>query len=331
MIRWCGLVACLLACNVWAESEVADKRASLARAPELTDAADYFALNGPVIDRVTTRDTDKFERDIWRIGTMLHYESRHEYMAVGVSRDDFRQGQWSATVDSLVMAGRRTDRRTAEGVTGRLALTTNTRKPEWHGEGVWNIRFGERTGMELIGSRDAVETKAALQQGILSNFVALSLDHALSERLTAIAMPTYQHYSDGNVQRGWRGWLIYSLLPDYGVSVEIKARAYDSSGDSQGRYFNPDHYQRQEAGLRFRHAVGDWRILASAGAGREWINRDIEKPTASFSLTAQRSFANNISVGAQFSYYRAANSGTDVDSTDQYAWRMGRVYVAIPY
>lgn len=336
MIRQCLIVifACLLAGQSWAETEIIDiseKRPEATQTPDLIDYSEYFAASGPIIDRVATRDTDEFKRDITRAGMMVHYASPYEFIALGVSRNEFRQGHWSADVTSLLVAGRNLNRRTAEGVTGRLAVTTNTDKIAWHGEGTWNIRFTEHTGVELIGSRDAVETVGALKEGILSNFMAVSVDHALTDRLTVIGMPTYQRFTDGNTRRGLRGWLIYSLVPDWGLGVEIKAQGYEGIGNSRGLYFSPENYERLEAGLRLRRAIGNWRVIASADAGQERINHEIEKPTRTFALTMQQSFSNNVTAGIQFSYFQASNSGTDINSSDEYAWRMGRAYVAIPF
>jgi hypothetical protein len=328
----CFVVALgLLTNGVFAEPVQVDNRASESQAPDLFDDGEMFQLHGPIIDRVATRDTDKFKRDILRAGMMVHYASPYEFLAVGASRNVFRQGNWSGAVNSLVLAGRDVNRRTAEGVVGRLALTTNTEKINWHGEASWNHRFTERTGMELVGSRDAVETIGALAEGIVYNFVGLSVDHALTDRLTMIGMPTYQRFNDGNSRRGWRGWLIYSLVPDWGLGAEIKAQAYDSTGSSHGLYFNPENYERREIGLRLRRAIGGWRLIASLAAGQERIDREIEKPTRTMTMTMQKTFTSDVTAGLQFSYYQASSSGTDIASSDDYAWRMGRAFVAVAF
>lgn len=327
------LLAALSAEHGRADSVVGipDKRAEAAQTPDLIDDTNYFGAGGPIIDRVATRDTDNFKRDITRVGMILDYTSPYEFFAIGATNDVFRQGGWSAEVTSLLAAYRNISRRTAEGVTGRVAATTNTKKIEWHGEGTWNVRFNESTGMELVASRDAVETVGALREGIISSFLGVSVDHAVTNRFTVIGMPTYRRFNDGNTQHGARGWLIYSLIPDWGLGAEVKAQAYDSTGDSRGLYFSPENYERREVGLRLRRAIGNWRVFVSATAGQERINRDIEKPTRAFVMRAQKTFDNTVTVGAQFSYFQASNSGTDINSSDDYAWRMGRIYMAIPF
>jgi hypothetical protein len=313
-----------------ARHEAGEQRPSSTPVPPLDEKAEYFAIDGPIVDRVATRDSDQFKRDITRIGMMVHYASPFEFVTVGVSRDEFRQGDWSASVDSVILAGRKLNRRTGEGFTARIGATTNTDHVNWHGEGTWNIRFSEQTGIELIGNRDAVETPKGLEQRILSNFVAVSLDHALTDRLTVIAMPTYRQFTDDNTQRGGRAWLIYGLLPSYGLSVELKAQAYESTGDSQGIYFSPDFYERAEIGMRLRHAIGHWRVFASAHVGKEIINHEIDKPTSAFAFNTQRSFDNKLTIGLQFSYYRTASTATSIEDVGAYSWRMGRIFVMFP-
>jgi hypothetical protein len=325
------LALAMLAGSAWAEVDIAERRPTETSAADIFDNPENFAVHGVIADRIATRDSDSFKRDILRFGVMLHYASPYEFVAVGASRNDFRQDRFSGGVNSIVLAARKTNRRTAEGFTGRLAVTTNTEKTDWHGEATWNHKFTEQTGIEVVASRDAVETIGALREGILSNFVGVSIAHDFSDRFTAIAMPTYQRFTDGNVHRGGRGWLIYNLFPAWGIGTELKAQTYDGTGGSNGLYFSPDDYERAEAGLRIRQSFNGWRIIGGASAGRERINREIEKPTRTARLVMQKSFNNNLTAGLQFSYFQASNSGTDISSNDEYSWRMSRIFIAVPF
>lgn len=325
------LALAILSGSARAEVDIAERRPTDTSATDIFDDPENFAARGVVIDRTATRDSDGFKRDIYRFGVMLHYASPYEFVAVGASRNEFRQDKFSGGVNSLVVAARKTNRLTAEGLTGRLAITTNTEKTNWHGEVTWNHKFTEQTGIEVVASRDAVETVGALREGVLSNFAGVSIAHDLSDRFTVIAMPTYQRFTDGNVHRGGRGWMIYNLFPAWGIGAEIKAQTYESTGDSNGLYFSPDNYARAEAGLRIRQSFNGWRIIGAASTGRERINREIEKPTKTARLIMQKSFSNDLTAGLQFSYFQASNSGTDISSTDAYSWRMSRLFIVVPF
>lgn len=329
MKRFAVLCLGLYGAAGWASEQVVELRKD--QNLMLTSAEDTrdFGLDGPALDLAASRDSEGFKRNTLRVGAMVQYASPYDFIALGASRNEFSQAGWARGVNSLVLSGRNVNRRTAEGYVGRFALTTNTDKIQWHGTLAWNKRFDEKAGMELIFNRDAVETRAALEQGTLVNLYAASFDYALNDRWTAIAMPTYRDFTDGNDQKGGRGWLIYGLLPEQGLSAELKGQFYDSARISPD-YFSPDTYRRAELGLRLRRAIGDWRVFAEAAYGREFINNDIEQPTTVVNFTGQRSFSNQLSVGVQLSYYRAAANGAGVNAADDYHWSMVRAYMTIP-
>ena len=323
-------VLVLSATCVQSAADITEQRPNTIRTPTHWDHPDHLG-EGFVADFVATRDTDHFERNIVRLGAMVRYESIYDFVAIGASRNEFRQGSWSHHVNSLVGAIRKVDRATAEGITARLAVAVSGDTPKLHGEGTWNIRFTERTGIELVGNRDAVESRQAIEHGIMSNFVGVSLDHALTDRVTVIGMPTYRSLSDGNDQKGVRAWLIYALLPEQGLSAQLKYRGYESSKRSS-TYFSPDRYERAEIGLRLRRAFGDWRVFATADYGKERVDgTTLDNAAYQVALTAQRNFANNASVGLQLVYFRASDSENNVNSAERYAWRMARLYFTIPF
>lgn len=331
MIRYAATLAIALATTGAQAADTAQRRASAASTPATYDDTEGLALRGGVASFIATRDTDKFERNITRVGTMVHYESSYDFTAIGASTNLFRQGGWSTRVNSLEAVIRNVNRATAAGINARVALAAKSDRTELHGEGSWNIRFSERTGAELVASRDAVESQQVLKNGTMASFIGVSLDHALTDRLTVIGMPTYRRFTDGNEQVGLRGWLIYTLMPEYGLSVNLKARGYESSQNGGGAYFSPDRYERAEIGLRLRRAFGDWRVFATADVGKERINGDVEKPTRELGLTALRSFANDVTLGFQFAYYRASDSASNSGTADQYAWRWARAVAVIPF
>ncbi|CAG2153275.1 hypothetical protein LMG31506_04789 [Cupriavidus yeoncheonensis] len=319
-----------VAVSAAASDEVLDKRPPT-QSPDLFESPEYDPLAGMTTDYFGTRDTTGFKRDSLRLGGMVRYASRYDFVSVGVSRDEFRQGDWTSIVDSVLVEGRRVNRRTAEGITGRLAVTTNTGHPQWHGEATWNVRFGERGGVELIANRDAVESQAALQNSILSNFLAAAFDYAPTERLTMVAMPTWRRFTDGNRQLGGRAWLIFTPVPESGIGIELKGQGFHGSGQSQQMYFNPAEYRKAEAGIRLRRSFGDWRVFAYARLGHEWIDHDIDKPTAEFGITARRTFSNGITAAVQFAYSRSSYSDAVQNLNENYGWRMLRVIVVLPF
>ena len=325
-----ALLLALTAADACAEAPtMADKRPGAVQTTSSWEDSESW-VRGVLVDAVATRDSDHFERNALRVAATVRYESIYDFLALGASRNEFIQGSSSFEINSIVGMVRSVNRATLEGITARLAVADAPRRTVLHGEGTWNIRFSGTTGMELLANRDAVESMPALQQGILSNFVAVSLDHALTERLTVIAMPTYRWFSDGNDQKGFRAWLIHTLVPEHGLSVELKLRGYESSQVSSA-YFSPDRYERAEIGLRLRRSFGEWRLYATADAGMERINGDTEKPAGEAMLTARRFFAGGAALGAQLAYFRSSDGAGNLSSSGSYSWRMARVLFTIPF
>lgn len=313
-------------------SSAASQQPASATPGETSDRIEErYGKRGLIVDGLLTRDTDDFERDIARVAAAIHYENIYEFVSIVGSVDRFRQRKFRASVNSIGLAARKVNRRTAAGYFVRAAIADAPKGLQLHGEATWNIRLNDRAGVELIANRDAIETKEALPEGIMANFFAASLDYAASDRWTLIGMPTYREFSDGNSQTGARGWVIYGLAPESGLSANFRARAYNSKQDGGDLYFSPLKYRRAEVGIRLRRAIDDWRVFATANLGREYINSESGKPTFDLSITASRVFAKDISVGLQFAYFRSSDSANNVGADDRYAWHMLRAYVGIPF
>ena len=182
-----------------------------------------------------------------------------------------------------------------------------------------------------MGQGDFVETRAGLEAGTMTNYLAASGDVAVTDRLTLIGLAGEQWFSDDNRRTHLRGTAIYGLLPEHGLSVQGRFRGYESSRSGGVLYFNPDDYERADIGLRMRRAFGSWRVLAAAGGGRERINRDVEKPTRYADLRVQRSFANNFTVALTFSLSHASDSDSIIAPGADYTWRYYRAVLIAPF
>jgi hypothetical protein len=169
-----------------------------------------------------------------------------------------------------------------------------------------------------------------VQNGVNQNFLAASVDHAFSDRLTGIVLAGAQHFSDDNNRAHLRGWLIYSLLPEYGLSVQVRARGYESSRDGSLYYFNPGNYENADIGLRLRQRVAGWRLHALLAAGQERIDRDVTNPTRFAQLHVDRVLAGGVRVGFRYAYSRAAGQDKG-DASGTYWWQYLRLFVVAPF
>ena len=101
-----------------------------------------------------------------------------------------------------------------------------------------------------------------------------SIEQQFGHRFTAVAMAGWQPFTDGNARALLRARMIWSLLPEQGISAQLRWRQYSSSdADVGGAYFNPDRYRTWDAVLSLRRRVGAWTVAGLAGGGQERVDR----------------------------------------------------------
>jgi hypothetical protein len=286
---------------------------------------------GGDFDLLGNWDTDHFSAWHARVGLLWSLESINQFSGIHVGVDEYRQGNWSRHGSSLLGAYKDTDRATGAGLTivGGASSASNATRAV--GEFTWNVRLSPATGVEFVGNRAFVETRAGIDQATMSNFLAASADHSINDRLTLIGLVGAQQFSDDNSRLHLRGRAIYLLSPEYGVSVEARARAYESSRSGPANYFNPEHYARGELGLRLRRSFGDWRVFAEAGAGGETVEHLSHKATYYGGLRAQRTFANDLTFSVNYSTQRSSESDGATSVESKYRWQYLRAFFIVPF
>jgi len=311
----------------------AQRETSLSTIEDRHRAADHSDLlpgEGASLGFIGTRDSDRFESRRTRLGALVNYESPYDFRGIAAGTDYYRQDAWSERGYSLWGILEKRDRATAGGITAIVGALDVADHSHLLVDAVWNHRFSARTGSELQFQRNVVESRAAIDAGIRHNFLAASLDHAFTDRLTGIVLGGGQRYSDDNERIHLRGWLIYSLFPEHGLALQLRARGYDSSRRGSLFYFNPERYENADIGLRWRAAVSGWRIFATAAAGEERIDHDVTNPTRFVQLHVDRVLAKDIRVGARYAYSRAAGEDGG-NGSGSYTWRYLRFFVVAPF
>jgi len=303
------------------------RSADLPRSAQLQE--DESDIDGGGIDTVYTTDSDHFKSSRLRAGALVHYASPYDLIAVGGGGTYYKQGDWSKERYTLAGAIRKLERGTGAGIVATAGVSSIDGRQKLIGEGTWNIRLARSTGMEFIGQRDFVETRAALDATTMTNYLAASVDHAVSDRFTVIGLGGFQWFSDDNHRTHLRGRAIYALLPEHGLSVQVRAQGYESSRPGGALYFNPDRYERADIGLRLRRSIADWRVLAAVGGGQERIDHAVRNPTSYAELRGQRSFSNNLTLALTFAYFRASEA--ESTGSGSYNWRYYRALFIIPF
>ena len=304
---------------------------SCAAAAQELDSIDLLPGAGIGFDFIGTADSDHVQRRRARLVSVLDFASPYKFSGVAAGTEYFKQNGWSARGYSATGIFEDRNRATGAGISATLGLIDIDGHTRGVADAVVNHRFSEQTGGELVLQSDMVATRAALDAGVTHAFVAASVDHAFADRWTGIVLVGGQHFSDGNDRAHLRGWLIYSLLPEYGVSLQARARGYDSSRPGGPFYFNPDRYENADFGLRLRKAIGEWRLYALIAAGEERIDRTTTKPTRFAQLNADRVLTEDIRIGVRYAYSRAAGEVNEsAGAGPNYHWHYLRFFLVAP-
>lgn len=204
---------------------------------------------------------------------------------LGVRASHYRYGdnQFTKTGQRLTAVGRFGD--WADGYSFDAGVAQQSGHKAFVGDGSYRRKFGA-TGVEVFASRDWVETRRALEAGVLSTFVGVAIDQPVGDHFTLVGVVGRQVFTDGNDRNHGRARLVYQPMLDVGLTVQYRYRAY-SSADKAVTYFNPRDYDEHMLALGYRHRVAGWTVAGTAGIGKESVNKQARQPTRLLEFNVQ--------------------------------------------
>ncbi|HEY5993597.1 MAG TPA: hypothetical protein VIU46_03255 [Gallionellaceae bacterium] len=253
------------------------------------------------------RDSEGFSAYKLGAGFYPRYEHGDRYTGVEYQKNHYSQGNWSSWGNEARLVTREINPRTALGYNLSLGynqennfglLTTNSQ----YGFGVT-----DDTRLELLLMRDRVETQNAIINNVYYTLPALSVEHKLLERLTLVAMGGDMFFSDTNSRLLLRLKLLYDLVPEQGITAQLRYRRFhDSNTNVAFNYFNPASYDEAMLALGMRRRVSGWVLDGAAGLGRQSVNG---QPTTTQLLEAGATspLAERIYFRARLGYGKSAN------------------------
>lgn len=262
-----------------------------------------------------TRDADGFSATRFAAGYLPAYRSPHDHWGVAAANDHYAQDGWSRDGQRLLGRYRALDAATGAGVAIDAGAARVADRTRFVADATWSFRPAPATGIELIGARDWVDTRRAIDDGITNDFVGASLEQGFGDRFTAIALAAHQRFADGNSRNHVRARVIYALVPEQGVSVQLRHRRYTADDTTvPRRYFNPARYQETQAVVALRRRIGArWIVNGHVGGGRETIDRADRKGTAAAELRLEGPLANGWHLGLRAQYLRSAGGIEGID------------------
>ena len=252
-------------------------------------------------------DADDFSAARIRAGALLDYASELSHYGFALQNTHYSSGGWSTDAPALIGLYRNQRRDTLQGVRAEGGLVRVEGHTRVVGEATWSLRPRPTPGVELVLAGDLVGTQQALEEGTAYGLLGVSVEQQFGPRFTGVVMTAWQPFTDDNSRTLLRARMIWSALPEQGLSVQARWRQY-SSGDSDvpGAYFNPDRYRTWDAVLSLRRRVGPWRVAGLAGGGQERIENGSWQSTGVAEVRAEGPVGGDMHLVCSANYSNAA-------------------------
>jgi hypothetical protein len=251
-------------------------------------------------------DSEDFSVRKTAVGFAPIYRSGNDYTAVRAARNRYATADWA--VESAQFSAARTalDAHSGLGYQAALGVHDIGGRPLLTADMDYSRAFGVATRGGLFLSRDWVETRAALTDGISHTYFGGSIEQTLAPGWTGIALLGQQRFSDDNVRDHARLRLIYDLMPQGGLNVQYRHRHFWNSSPWGRSYFSPDVYYEDMLALGMRRRLEGWMLAATLGLGQQHVSGDASMPTHLAELEATSPLAGTVFLRARAGYSDSA-------------------------
>jgi hypothetical protein len=169
--------------------------------------------------------------------------------------------------------------------------------------GSGSIYVDEDFRQEYFVSRDLIETPLGVARGVYSTYVGAAYDLPLDDKNTVTALVGVQDFGGENKRVHLRGRYIYTIAPEWGLSVQLRTRYFWNSVPRELDYFSPRSYFEAIPTIQLRRFYNRWQYIAALGwgarqdSGTQWHSSAL----ASASVTSPK-FGQDWHMKAEFTY-----------------------------
>lgn len=132
-----------------------------------------------------------------------------------------------------------------------------------------SIHDESRYRKELFVEREKLETPLGVSRGIYYTYVGAAIDLPLDDRNVLTVLGGLQEFTGRNVRKVARASFVHVVKPDWGLSVQMRARYFNNSVPREFDYFSPRWYAEVLPVVQLRRFSGGWQYLAAAGWGAQ--------------------------------------------------------------
>jgi len=271
---------------------------------------DSWGLLSPTIS--TYSDNDQFKAVKAGVGLLPLYKDGQHFTGIQALHHSYEQYEWKKDASQVSLVSESIDPKNGLGHKVNLGVNQLGNRTLVNADMNYAMSLREGTNAELFYNRDWVETRRSLDNGIKYDYYGGSLEQRLSEKWTVIGLLGQHQFSDSNTRNHVRGKLIYDLLPDQGINLQLRHRQYRNSQESNGNYFNPPKYEEQMVAVAMRQRVQGWMLSGLIGVGHQKVNEDPRTNTHLYELEANSPITKSIVFRSKLGYGQSATfNGSD--------------------
>lgn len=235
------------------------------------------------------------------------YTHGDRYSGLLYQWNSYSQNGWTAEGSQVGLMTKSVDPRTALGYHVNLNYNEIKDHSLLTTDSYYAFQAASATRAEVFLSRDRVETQNSINNGIYYTLGGLSVEQQLTERFVGVLTAGNMYFSDSNTRPFFRVRAIYDVLPEYGISAQIRYRQYrDTNTSVANNYFNPDNYKEAMVALGVRRFINGWRLAALVGFGRQQVNQDPSTNTQLIELNATSPHAGPVFSRTRLGYSKSA-------------------------
>lgn len=232
--------------------------AALLALPALPALADGQALRPELF---LSSDSDGNDSQRLSLGWDWERQDIEHWRGLRIERARFSGDGWSDTSERLYLR--------AAGSRGKWRWKGEGGTDGDHLLGSASLYSEEAWRKEFFLERDMLETREGLSRGRIHTFAGAALDVPISERWSASGLVGLQEFGGSNLRRHLRANLVYAVLPEQGLSLQLRLRQFNDSEPNELDYFAPGRYRQALGVVSMRRFVGGYQWRATAGLGRQ--------------------------------------------------------------
>ena len=230
-------------------------------------------------------DSEGFSTYKYNAGYVPLYEHGEKYSGISYGHNYFTQNDWSSSAEVYTLFTKAINPRTGLGYIANIGYNLQKGHQLVTTDSSYGFRITDATKGEVFVARDSIETQNALNNGIYYTFPGASIEQQILKRLAAIAMVGTMYISDTNTRPTVKVKLIYDLVPEYGVTAQLRYRQFHNTNTSvPNNYFNPSTYNETMIAFGMRKRISGWIVSGTVGVGRQNISQDPTTTTQLYEL-----------------------------------------------